>query len=255
MHELRIYGHRGASALLPENTIEAFERALADGANALEMDVHCTADGHFVVFHDRDGLRTVGVGDLVAESTLRQVKRWDPGVGFVDAEGRRPFVGRGLEVPTVADVLETFKDVPLSIDLKPPSRAAVPRFLELLARHGAERRVTICSFHERVTAAVRALGYPGRTALTRLEVAALWTLPLSLCRRLVRGQSFQVPQRAGPLRLDRRRLMRRCSNLGLRADFWVINDPGRAQALVTGGATGVMTDNPAPIVEALAGRG
>jgi glycerophosphoryl diester phosphodiesterase len=251
VHELLIFGHRGASALLPENTVEAFERALADGANALEMDVHRTADGHFVVIHDPDGLRTAGVGDLVADSSLSQVKRWDPGVGFVDAEGRRPFAGRGLEVPTLADVLEIFKEVPLSIDLKPASRQDVPPFLELLARHGAEGHVTICSFHERVTAAVRALGYPGRTALTRLEVAAVWTLPLHVCRRLVRGHAFQVPRRAGPLRLDRKRLMRRCHTLGLRADFWVVNEPDCAAALVAAGATGVMTDNPAPVVAAL----
>jgi glycerophosphoryl diester phosphodiesterase len=252
VHRLRVYGHRGASALLPENTIEGFRRALADGANALEMDVHRTADGHFVVIHDANGLRTAGVADRVTDSSLSQVTTWDAGVGFVDADGDRPFAGRGFAVPELIEVLETFEDVPLSIDLKPTSLQDVPPFLELLASRGAQARVTICSFHERVTAAVRALGYPGRTALTRLEVAALWTFPLPLCRRLVRGHSLQVPLRAGPFRLDRRRLMQRCRTLGLRADFWVVNDPKCAAALIAGGATGVMTDDPALIVEALA---
>ena len=60
--DLRLYGHRGASALLPENTLPAFERALADGANALELDVHPTADGHFVVAHDPDAGHSVSHG-------------------------------------------------------------------------------------------------------------------------------------------------------------------------------------------------
>jgi len=252
MYTIRIYGHRGASAILPENTLEAFQRALDDGANALEMDVHRTADGHFVVAHDPDGLRTAGVEERIAHSTLSSVMRWDVGHGFVDREGRRPFAGQGLRVPTLAAVLDAFPNVPFSVDLKPKTIDAVSPLLELLARHGAETRVTICSFHQRVTAAVRVLGYPGRTALTRLEVAALWAFPSRLARRLIRGHAFQVPRRAGPLRLDRRRLMTRCRRLNLRADYWGVNDPAQALSLLADGATGIMTDDPASIVAALA---
>lgn len=251
LHELRVYGHRGASALLPENTLEAFERAVADGANALEMDVHRTADGHFVVIHDPDGGRTAGVDERVSNVALARVKQWDVGVGFVDAEGRRPFAGCGFTVPELDEVLATFATIPLSIDLKPAAPWLVPSFVELIIRRGAADRVTVCSFHHRVTGAVRALGYPGRTALTRLEVGLVLTLPPRLARRLVRGQALQVPRRAGPLRLDRRRLLQRCQRLGLRADFWVVNEPELATNLIAGGATGVMTDDPARILAGL----
>ncbi len=66
-HELRLFGHRGSSARLPENTIAAFRQALDDGATALELDVHRTADGHIVVAHDPDGLRMAGVSGRIAD--------------------------------------------------------------------------------------------------------------------------------------------------------------------------------------------
>ena len=69
-HDLRLYAHRGASAHLPENSLEAFEKALADGATALELDIHRTADGHFVVAHDPHGQRMAGVAEHICTLCL-----------------------------------------------------------------------------------------------------------------------------------------------------------------------------------------
>src|SRR2546430_2472241 len=58
---VRVYAHRGASRELPENTMAAFRRALELGADALETDLHATADGVLVTSHDPDGARVFGV--------------------------------------------------------------------------------------------------------------------------------------------------------------------------------------------------
>ncbi|HSN55803.1 MAG TPA: glycerophosphodiester phosphodiesterase family protein [Candidatus Sulfomarinibacteraceae bacterium] len=235
IRELRLYGHRGASALEPENSLAAFARALDDGANALELDVHRSADGHFVVAHDPDGRRTAGTPERIRELGLARIKAWRLGPGG------------GATVPTLAEVLEAFPDVPMSIDLKPDDPCAVPDLLETLARHGAEARVTLASFSTRVMRRIRGLGYRGPTALSRPEVAALRFLPTPLARRHIWGQAAQVPLRSGPVRLDVRSFLSRCRALGLRADFWVVNDPQRARALLDAGATGIMSDDPAAI--------
>ncbi|MCU0306077.1 MAG: hypothetical protein MUC56_18635 [Thermoanaerobaculales bacterium] len=229
---LRLYAHRGASARAPENTLPAFEIALADGANALELDIHRTADGHFVVAHDPDGSRLAGRPDAIRDLRLAELRGWRLG----DAS-----------VPTLAEVLEAFPSTPLSVDLKPDDPTAVAPLLELIAAHGGEDRVTIASFHDHLVRRVRRLGWPGRTALTHTEVAALRLAPFAVARRLVRGQAAQVPVRSGLVRLDRRAFLERCRRLGLRADYWVVNDPGEARALLAAGATGVMTDDPALI--------
>jgi len=241
-HELRLYAHRGASAHLAENTIGAFRRALDDGADALELDVHRTADGVFVVAHDPDARRVAGLDRRIRDAPLDEVRRW-------------PLAGsEGDGIPTLEEVLETFPGVPMSIDLKPRDRSAVGSLVELVASHGGEDRVTLASFHAAVVRQMQRRGWTGRTALTRAEVAALRLLPLALARRLVRGDAAQVPRRAGPFRLDGRRFIAACRRLGLRVDYWVVNDPGEAAELLARGATGVMTDDPGLVAPAFPSR-
>src|SRR5262249_5081969 len=91
----RLYAHRGAAAEAPENTLDSFARALAHGADALEMDVHLTRDGVVVVSHDPDGARMCGVGRRFADANWDEIRRWDAGWGFVAPDESRPFAGRG----------------------------------------------------------------------------------------------------------------------------------------------------------------
>ncbi len=252
----RIFGHRGSSARAPENTIESFARALDDGADALETDVHVTSDGHFVVSHDPDGRRTAGVPDRIADSPLADVRRWDAGAGFTAPDGSHPFAGAGYRVPTLDELLETFPGVPVSVDVKPDTPAVVPALLALVAHFHAADRVTLASFHPRVTRTVRRLGYPGPTALTQPQVAMVKTVPMlaALVRTRWRGQAAQIPRTGAGLRLDSPRFIRRCRALGVRADYWVVNDPDDAVTLLRRGATGVMTDVPARIADAVRAR-
>jgi glycerophosphoryl diester phosphodiesterase len=239
--KLRLYGHRGAPAHLPENTLPAFEKALADGANALELDVHPTADGHFVVAHDPDGRRTAGVSETIRSLSLDQVKRWNVAVGTGRSDLERH------TVPSLTETLEAFSDVPMSIDLKPDDPSAVPGLLEIVARHGAEERVTLASFSTRVVRRIRGLGYSGRTTLAKFEVAVLRFLPGAIAKRYVRGDAAHIPVVHNGIRLDGRRFIARCRALGLRVEYWVVDDPKEARRLLDLGATGIMSDDPARI--------
>jgi glycerophosphoryl diester phosphodiesterase len=238
---LRLYGHRGAPAHLPENTLPAFERALADGANSLEIDVHPTADGHFVVAHDPDGQRMAGVAEHIRMSTLDQVKKWNVAAGTGRTE-----LGHHT-VPSLAETLEAFPDVPMSIDLKPDDPGAVPSLLDVVARQGAENRVTLASFSTRVVRTIRRLGYPGRTTLAKSEVAVLRFLPGVLAKLYVSGDAAHIPVEHNGIRLDGRRFITRCRRLGLRVEYWVVDDPEEARRLLDLGATGIMSDDPAII--------
>jgi glycerophosphoryl diester phosphodiesterase len=244
---VRLYAHRGACLRAPENTIDAFRKALEDGATALELDVHRTRDGHFVVSHDPDGVRTARRAHSIRHLLLHEVKQWRLDHPSGPNDDSSAVVDRTIAVPTLAEVLEEFPQVPMSIDLKPSAPGYAAALIELVAAHGAENQVTVASFHDRVVHRVRRLGYPGRTALTRREVILLRFSPVLLLCRLIRGQAAQMPLRAAMIRLDTDRLLDRCRTLGLRADYWVVNDPAAARDLLTRGATGVMTDDPARI--------
>jgi len=258
-HDLRLWGHRGAPAELPENTLASFRRALERGANALELDVHLTADGVVVVIHDPAGWRVARVPRQVRECTLREVRRWDVGHGYVapsrngrPAPYRRPHVGCGFGVPTLDELLEEFPDVPLSVDLKAPGRAVREAVLRLIARHEAARRVTVASFHTPTIRAVRASGYPGPTALARREALLLLGLPRLLAARAVSGAvGAQVPARQGPFVFATPGLLAKAHALGLRVDFWSIDDPAEAERLWAMGADGIMSNDPAAVAPAL----
>jgi glycerophosphoryl diester phosphodiesterase len=96
----RIVAHRGASFEAPENTLAAFKRAWALGVEAVELDVHLTADGEVVVIHDPTTLRTAGVDRRVAEQTLAELKALDVGAW-------KHIKYKGERIPTLAQALAT----------------------------------------------------------------------------------------------------------------------------------------------------
>ncbi|HEV8456737.1 MAG TPA: glycerophosphodiester phosphodiesterase family protein, partial [Methylomirabilota bacterium] len=107
-----VIAHRGASADAPEHTIAAFELALDQGADGIEMDVHLSKDEHPIVIHDFTLERTSDGAGPVRERTVRELKRLDGG-GWRG----RPF--RGQRIQTLQEVLERFRDrTRFWIDLK-----------------------------------------------------------------------------------------------------------------------------------------
>ena len=251
------FAHRGAAAELPENTLPSFARALEVGADALETDLHLTRDGIVVAAHDPDGRRMANVGDEIRRCTLREVKQWDVGWGFVE-HGERPHAKKGFEIPTLEELLDAFPGVLLNVDAKQLEPPVVPALVALVERKGASHRVNIASFHRRALRDARRRGYAGTTGLAPLELAALLALPVAACRALRRagrlGDAAQIPTRQGPVALARRPFVEKLHAVGLTVDFWTINAPAEATELLALGADGIMTDDPRAIVPAVRAR-
>jgi glycerophosphoryl diester phosphodiesterase len=219
---VRVYAHRGASRELPENTLPAFRRALELGADALETDVHVTSDGVLVASHDPDGARVFGVPRRIGDCSFDEVHAWG--------------------IPSLEQVVREFPEVPINVDLKVPAAAVA---VDTLRRLGAEQQVTLASFRSSTLRLVRALGYRGATSLGRSEVARLLSLPVAVQRGLLAppGTYAQLP-----VSLAQPRVVHRCHALGLKVDYWTVNDPAQARLLVQLGVDGIMTDDPAAIV-------
>jgi len=224
---VRIYAHRGASREFPENTMRAFRRALELGADALETDVHVTLDGVLVASHDPDGARIFGKPSRIADSPWAEVRSWG--------------------IPSLEEVVTGFSSMPINVDLKIDAAALA---VALLRKLGAEEQVTLASFQSSTLRKVRALGYRGPTGLGRSEVARLLSLPAAAQRGPLAppGRAAQLP-----LSLAKPWVVRRCHALGLRVDYWTVNEPALATSLVAMGVDGIMTDDPAAIVPAVRG--
>jgi glycerophosphoryl diester phosphodiesterase len=224
----------------------AFSRAMEIGVDSLELDVHLTRDGVFVVTHDDNALRMCGSPLSWRDADFADTQRLDAGWGFVASDGSRPFAGQGIRVPAFESVLVEFPRVHVNVDLKGQDEVKV--MLELLRRLGAEERVTIASFQTATMVAVRQRGYGGETSLSQGEVATLLALPAVLWRQLpFTGTAAQVPTHQGPLRFDRATFIAKCHHLGLRVDFWTIDDVTEAQRLLGLGADGIITNDPAAL--------
>ena len=240
-----LYAHRGASFELPENTLEAFALALELGADAIETDAHMTRDGFVVLSHDPDGSRMAGVHRSIADATLAEARGWDVGARFVP---RRPgaFVrGARYRMPTLEDALAEFPAVRFNVDAKQLDPDMTPALLRSIARARAADRVRIASFSTTNIRRVRALGYPGETALSPSEIARVMFVPRTALRWLrVEGFAAQVPRRAYGVSFTTQDALDRFHAVGVKVELWTIDDPDEADRLVALGADGVMTNDP-----------
>ncbi|MCB1321404.1 MAG: glycerophosphodiester phosphodiesterase [Leptospiraceae bacterium] len=244
-HPIRVYAHRGSSKTHPENTMVAFEHALEAGVTHLEMDVHVTRDHHVVVAHDAGGERMAGESALLSESTLSEIKKWDAGFGFQDAQGDFPFRGKGLRIPTLTEVLTAFPDVRLNIDIKHHNPDIVSTVIEVVRRHDATHRVLLSSFNPRMVQVIRKLGYEGMTGVSRTELTMIMLIPRwFIPRSSIHGLALQIPRKWKRYYFDNRRLIEKVHYFGKRVDYWVINEVEAALELLEMGADGIMTDDP-----------
>lgn len=138
-----VFAHRGASAHAPENTLAAFELALAHGANGVELDAKLSADGEVIVFHDATTDRTTGEKGHVSKLTLAALRELDAGNFFSEQF-------RGEKIPTLAEVFETIgRRTLINVELTnyaTPRDGLANKVCDLVRLFGLEERILFSSF-------------------------------------------------------------------------------------------------------------
>jgi glycerophosphoryl diester phosphodiesterase len=224
------FAHRGGAADGHENSLAAFARAVDLGYRYLETDVHATSDGVLLAFHDRTLDRVTDAFGRVADLPWARVRSARIG-------GREP-------IPLLEDLLGTWPDVRVNIDVKHPS--AVGPLAEVIRRTRSLDRVCVASFsHRRLTAVRRLLGPALCTALStrgvlRLRAAATFPAAAALAPRDV--PCAQVPDRLGPVRVVTPGLVDLAHERGQRVHVWTVDDAADMHRLLDLGVDGIMTD-------------
>lgn len=232
---VHVFAHRGfAGESAPENTLAAFERALAAGATHIETDIQATSDGVAMVFHDDDLQRVAGIRGRVG------------GIGYEQISQIRLGEQR---IPTLLEALERFPEARFNIDIK-RANAIEPTVRAILKAKAADR-VLVSSFSgRRRRRALRLLA--SRDAIVATSADATLMLTLYLAARLGAFALFrqfassihalQLPEHFMGMQLTHPRLIRFARQSGLKIDYWVINEPTRMKQLVSLGADGIVTD-------------
>jgi glycerophosphoryl diester phosphodiesterase len=227
-----VVGHRGASGHAPENTLASFALAAEMGADAVECDVHLSADGVPVVIHDDSLERTTSGRGPVTARTLAELKSLD--------------AGRGQTIPTLAELLAWCRDrIPLSIEIKngPIYHRGLPdRVVDLVREHGMVDRTSVISFDHFAIRRVKELE-------PRLAVGALFAArPIdgpaiaraAMADALLPHWGFATPD-----------FVESAHAAGLAVSVWTVNEEAALRTVVDAGVDAIATDYPDRILAAL----
>lgn len=245
-----VVGHRGNRAHAPENTLESFRQAVAAGVDALEFDVRLSRDGEVVVMHDPTVDRTTDGKGRVADLTLAELRALDAGATFSTDGGRsHPYRGRGIGVPTLAEVLEAFVGTPVLIEIKVVEASRAAR--AVIERLGAESRCIVSSFQGGAMAPFAG----SRIAIgASPEAVAPLLLPAILGRHFtsLHFQVMSLPRFHHGLPIPLGALARAAEPAGVPLHVWTVNAPTVANRLWRRGIRGIISDDPATILRARA---
>ena len=227
----RVLAHRGLATAAPENTLLAFEHAVAAGVTHIETDVHASADGLAMIAHDPDLSRVAGVPQHVGHLTAAEL-------GALE-------LGHEQYMPTLAEALDAFRDTCFNIDLK--SADAVTPTVAAIRAARAHDRVLLTSFSERRRrAALAQLPTVATSASGPRFAAALLASAVrsgSLVRSALRGlHAVQIPTRAIGLDTVTPERITAFHAAGVEVHCWTINDEPEMRRLLALGVDGIVTD-------------
>jgi glycerophosphoryl diester phosphodiesterase len=236
------FAHQGAHSQdgPGENTMAAFEAAVAQGYRYLETDTHATTDGVLVAFHDDDLDRLTDQRGTIED------------MSYADVKAARVREGEGI--PLLEDLLTAWPDVRINID--PKHDAAVDPLIDLIRRTGAIDRVCIGAFSDRRLARIRAgLGPRVCTSMGPRQVARLVAAAQGLPSGQFPAACAQVPVRRGPVPLVTDRFLAAAHDRGLQVHVWTVNDADEMHRLLDMGVDGIMTDRVDVLKSVLQSRG
>lgn len=280
---VRAIAHRGGAGEGYENTMEAFRRAVARGAEMLELDVHLSKDNKVVVAHDKHLLRLTGEDVSIGERRLEDLPCLQEKVSIDFAPGLL-YTDPGLprearRLPTLDQVLEEFPGVQVNIDIKDPEEDLVTRVEEVVRSKGAEERCVWGNFSQEITERCYRSNPHMGLLLSMPRVAKLYLLfysgllpfvPLKETHleipmpSIFYNDSYRSP--AGNVGLARLpmavlrladwilmspRLFQHLSSRGVHTYVWVLNTEEEYERAFSLGVTGVMTDYPGKLQQFL----
>lgn len=215
-----IIGHRGASAVAPENTIAAFEAAIQAGADGIEFDVRLSSDGVPVVIHDETLYRTAGVRRRVGSMTCNELN--------------------GFEVPSLAQVFELFESNDLILYLEMKEVAVAEECCRLIEQYRFKDRVIFECFEHSALKTVKNIN-------ATFRIASLFQPPASFI--LKRALAVGADEIAVHHRLTNKRLVEKARNAGLKVVTWTVDDPAWLERAREFDIHALITNDPAALIK------
>ena len=256
-----VHGHRGARGRMPENTLPAFEYAIQQGVDALEMDMAVTKDNVIVISHDPiletpvcSGPRN---GVVIHQLTLAEVRQWDCGA-VQNPNFHTQKAIPGTRMPTLDDVFQlatrgTFdynietKSFPERPEYTPPPEEFSRMVLAKVRQYKLEKRVILQSFDFRTLVAMRKLAPEIRlSALTEIDPRAFTTIAKEAGHAEIVSPYYKL------VTADK---VAAAHGAGIQVVPWTVNDPAEWDRLIDAKVDAIISDDPAALIAHLKQRG
>jgi len=255
--------HQGGAEVFPSNTMLAYEYAVVDyDTDVLEIDVHRTKDGVLVVLHDETVDRTTDGTGYVKEMTIEAVKALDAGYRFTTDDGQTfPYRGRGLTIPTLAEIFQAFPDMLTNIEVKQVSPHIESDLLRMIRDFHMQEKVCLGSFMEESAKILRqempeACHYISEDMATefyimhRVGLGGLHQLPIDAV-----SFPFSFEKWGMDLTVLDEGMLNTMHDRGKAVWAWTINDKEDMKKLLDWGVDGIMTDRPDLLDEVMTEQG
>lgn len=236
-----VISHRGANRYAPQNTLPAFRKGYALGADGFETDVHITKDGKIVLCHNYTIDETSDGCGEISKKTLADLKGYDFGKYFSDKF-------RGTEIPTIDEFLsfvETTDITVLNIEIKSPKQgetAIVSETIKAVKEHGLFDKLLISSFDPKLLVEAKRLDKNCQTGFlyapnspTLLQMA--WK-QLTFCKEI--GVDAVHPH----FLFVNKSFVERAHKMGLKVNPWTVNSEKQIDKMIELGVDGIITDFP-----------
>lgn len=234
---VEIIAHRGAAGVRPENTMEAFEKAMEDGADWLELDVQETADGQVLVIHDSDFMKIGGDPIKVWDATMPDVAKIDVGSWFDPAYADQ-------RAPLLSEVLLAAKGrAGVLIELKYYGHDEMleQRVSDIVAATGMDEHVMSMSLKYPAVQKMKAIRQEWPVGLlSSASAGRIWQLEAD----------FVAVNKAAATS----RLVREMRSAGKKLYVWTVNEPIEMSHMLSLGVDGLITDEPAMAADVISQR-
>lgn len=231
--DTKVWGHRGASGYVPENTMPAFVKACEMGADGVELDVQLTKDGKIVVIHDETLERVSDGTGFVKDYTLEELKR-------MDVSKVMPDYGT-VRIPTLSDVLEELKPrgIEINIELKTGLflyPGLEQKVLTLVQGLNMTDRIWCSSFNHETVCRIKRLCPQMRCGFLITDIlmdVAAYTKKYGIDALHPADYHLQNPL-----------FVKRAKKQGLKVHVWTVNDKKHMHAFAKQGVDALITNYP-----------
>ena len=242
-----IIAHQGSSLDLPPNTLEAFQLALDQGADIIELDIWRSKDGTWVVIHDRNLSRITGVNKDITKLTFEEIQLLDAGYNFSDSSGSYLYRGKGYKIPSLEQVFKQFNNEKINIEIKTVSKLGLSDLVQMIKKYQMEKKVLVVSFSYNVIKKFRKISNNQiATAASKSDIMRMIYFG-KLPWYKIRFDAFQMPfysKKVERYGLKNTEWIGKMRSKGMEVHYWTVDNSEDIKKAFSIGAGGVITNKP-----------